>query len=230
MALFGEKYGDHVRMIQFGDSKELCGGTHVKNTGDIWYFKIISEGAVAAGVRRIEAITRGGAIQYFTEQEQLVERIKETLKNAQDPVKAITHLQDENAALHKELEQLKKEQAKQLKANLKAEFTEINGIQCLVKQVNAEASTLKDLAFQLGNEIENAFIFFASAQEDGKALLLCYIDKELVQAKGLDAGKIVRDLGKYIHGGGGGQPFFATAGGKNPDGIAEALSKVKDYL
>lgn len=230
MALFGEKYGDHVRMIQFGDSKELCGGTHVKNTGDIWYFKIISEGAVAAGVRRIEAITRGGAIQYFTEQEQLVERIKETLKNAQDPVKAITHLQDENAALHKELEQLKKEQAKQLKANLKAEFTEINGIQCLVKQVNAEISILKDLAFQLGNEIENAFIFFASAQEDGKALLLCYIDKALAQAKGLDAGKIVRDLGKYIHGGGGGQPFFATAGGKNPDGIAEALSKVKDYL
>ena len=99
-----------------------------------------------------------------------------------------------------------------------------------MKQVNAEVSTLKDLAFQLGNEIENAFIFFASAQEDGKALLLCYIDKELAQAKGLDAGKIVRDLGKYIHGGGGGQPFFATAGGKNPDGIAEALSKVKDYL
>lgn len=230
MALFGEKYGDRVRMIQFGDSKELCGGTHVKNTGDIWYFKIISEGAVAAGIRRIEAITRGGAMKYFTEQEQLVEQIKETLKNAQDPVKAIRHLQEENAALHKELEQLRKEQAKQLKTSLKAEFTEVNGVQCLVKQVDAEVATLKDLAFELGNEVKNAFVFFASAHEEGKALLLCYINKELAQAKGLDAGKIVRELGKYIHGGGGGQPFFATAGGKNPSGITEALSKVKDYL
>ena len=230
MALFGEKYGDRVRMIQFGDSKELCGGTHVKNTGDIWYFKIISEGAVAAGIRRIEAITRGGAMMYFTEQEQLVEQIKETLKNAQDPVKAIRHLQEENAVLHKELEQLRKEQAKQLKTSIKAEFTEVNGVQCLVKQVDAELATLKDLAFELGNEVKNAFIFFASAHEEGKALLLCYINKELAQAKGLDAGKIVRELGKYIHGGGGGQPFFATAGGKNPGGITEALSKVKDYL
>ena len=230
MALFGEKYGDRVRMIQFGDSKELCGGTHVKNTGDIWYFKIISEGAVAAGIRRIEAITRGGAMKYFTEQEQLVEQIKETLKNTQDPVKAIRHLQEENVALHKELEQLKKEQAKQLKASLKTEFTEVNGVQCLVKQVDAEVATLKDLAFELGNEVKNAFVFFASAHEEGKALLLCYINKELAQAKGLDAGKIVRELGKYIHGGGGGQPFFATAGGKNPSGITEALSKVKDYL
>ena len=230
MALFGEKYGDRVRMIQFGDSKELCGGTHVKNTGDIWYFKIISEGAVAAGIRRIEAITRGGAMKYFTEQEQLVEQIKETLKNAQDPVKAIRHLQEENAVLHKELEQLRKEQAKQLKTSIKAEFTEVNGVQCLVKQVDAEVATLKDLAFELGNEVKNAFVFFASAHEEGKALLLCYINKELAQAKGLDAGKIVRELGKYIHGGGGGQPFFATAGGKNPSGITEALSKVKDYL
>ena len=230
MALFGEKYGDRVRMIQFGDSKELCGGTHVKNTGDIWYFKIISEGAVAAGIRRIEAITRGGAMKYFTEQEQLVEQIKETLKNTQDPVKAITHLQEENTALHKELEQLRKEQAKQLKTSIKAEFTEVNGVQCLVKQVDAEVATLKDLAFELGNEVKNAFVFFASAHEEGKALLLCYINKDLAQAKGLDAGKIVRELGKYIHGGGGGQPFFATAGGKNPGGITEALSKVKDYL
>ena len=169
-------------------------------------------------------------MQYFIEQEQLVERIKETVKNTQDPVKAITHLQEENVALHRELEQLKKEQAKQLKANLKAEFTEINGIQCLIKQVDAEVATLKDLAFELGNEVKNAFVFFASAHEEGKALLLCYINKELAQAKGLDAGKIVRELGKYIHGGGGGQPFFATAGGKKPEGISEALSKVKDFL
>ena len=230
MALFGEKYGDYVRMIQFGESRELCGGTHVNNTADIWFFKIISEGAVAAGIRRIEAITKGGAMKYFAEQEALVNQIKDVLKNVQDPVKAITHLQEENAALHKELEQLKKEQAKQLKTNLKAEFTEIKGIRALIKQLNLDAATLKDLAFQLGNEVDNAFILFASAQEDGKVLLLCYINKELAAVKGLDAGKIVRELGKYVHGGGGGQPFFATAGGKKPEGIAEALSKVTEYL
>ena len=226
MALFGEKYGEHVRMIQFGDSRELCGGTHVKNTGDIWFFKILSEGAVAAGIRRIEAITCGGAVKYFAEQEKLVDNIKTTLKNAQDPIKAIVHLQEENAQLHKELELLKKEQAKNLKVSLKNEFASINGVQCLIKQLNLDTTTLKDLAFQLGNEVENPFVLFGSAYE-GKALLLCYIGKELAQAKGLDAGKIVRELGKYIHGGGGGQPFFATAGGKNPEGIAEALEKAQ---
>ena len=226
MALFGEKYGDHVRMIQFGDSRELCGGTHVKNTGDIWFFKILSEGAVAAGIRRIEAITCGGAMKYFAEQEKLVDNIKATLKNAQDPIKAIVHLQEENAQLQKELELLKKEQAKSLKVSLKNEFAPINGVQCLIKQLDLDTATLKDLAFQLGNEVENPFILFGSAYE-GKALLLCYIGKELAQTKGLDAGKIVRELGKYIHGGGGGQPFFATAGGKNPEGIAEALEKAQ---
>ena len=229
MALFGEKYGDHVRMIQFGDSRELCGGTHVKNTGDIWFFKILSEGAVAAGIRRIEAITCGGAVKYFAEQEKLVDNIKTTLKNVQDPIKAIVHLQEENAQLHKELELLKKEQAKNLKVSLKNEFASINGVQCLIKQLDLDTTTLKDLAFQLGNEVENPFVLFGSAYE-GKALLLCYIGKELAQAKGLDAGKIVRELGKYIHGGGGGQPFFATAGGKNPEGIAEALEKAQTLV
>ena len=229
MALFGEKYGDHVRMIQFGDSRELCGGTHVKNTGDIWFFKILSEGAVAAGIRRIEAITCGGAVKYFAEQEKLVDNIKTTLKNVQDPIKAIVHLQEENAQLHKELELLKKEQAKNLKVSLKNEFASINGVQCLIKQLDLDTTTLKDLAFQLGNEVENPFVLFGSAYE-GKALLLCYIGKELAQAKGLDAGKIVRELGKYIHGGGGGQPFFATAGGKNPEGIAEALEKAQALI
>ena len=229
MALFGEKYGDHVRMIQFGDSRELCGGTHVKNTGDIWFFKILSEGAVAAGIRRIEAITSGGAMKYFVEQEKLVDNIKSTLKNAQDPIKAIVHLQEENAQLQKELELLKKEQAKNLKVSLKNEFAPINGVQSLIKQLDLDTATLKDLAFQLGNEVENPFILFGSAYE-GKALLLCYIGKELAQTKGLDAGKIVRELGKYIRGGGGGQPFFATAGGKNPEGIAEALEKAQTLV
>ena len=230
MALFGEKYGDKVRMIQFGESRELCGGTHVKNTGDIWFFKIVSEGAVAAGVRRIEAITNAGALKHFLLQEKLLEEVKSSLKNPQDPVKAIASLQEENARLHKELEQLKKEQAKQLKGELKGEFVPVGGVQCLSKRLDLDLATLKDLAFMLGEEVKDAFILFGSAQEDGKALLLCYINKELAKNKGLDAGKIVRELGKCIQGGGGGQPFFATAGGKKPEGIAEALEKVKTML
>ena len=230
MALFGEKYGDKVRMIQFGESRELCGGTHVKNTGDIWFFKIVSEGAVAAGVRRIEAITNAGALKYFLEQERLLEGVKTSLKNPQDPIKAIASLQEENARLHKELEQLKREQAKQLKGELKSEFVAVGDVQCLTKRLDLDLATLKDLAFMLGEEVKDAFILFGAAQEDGKALLLCYINKELAKNKGLDAGKIVRELGKCIQGGGGGQPFFATAGGKKPEGIAEALEKVKSFL
>ena len=230
MALFGEKYGDKVRMIQFGKSRELCGGTHVKNTGDIWFFKIVSEGAVAAGVRRIEAITNAGALKHFLLQEKLLEEVKSSLKNPQDPVKAIANLQEENARLHKELEQLKKEQAKQLKGELKGEFVPVGDVQCLTKRLDLDVAILKDLAFMLGEEVKDAFILFGSAQEDGKALLLCYINKELAKNKGLDAGKIVRELGKCIQGGGGGQPFFATAGGKKPEGIAEALEKVKTML
>nr|WP_314800773.1 alanine--tRNA ligase [uncultured Capnocytophaga sp.] len=230
MALFGEKYGDKVRMIQFGESRELCGGTHVKNTGDIWFFKIVSEGAVAAGVRRIEAITNAGALKHFLLQEKLLEEIKSSLKNPQDPIKSIVNLQEENARLHKELEQLKREQAKQLKGELKGEFVTISGVQCLTKRLDLDIATLKDLAFMLGEEVKDAFILFGSTQDDGKALLLCYINKELAKNKGLDAGKIIRELGKYIQGGGGGQPFFATAGGKKPEGIQEALDKAKEYL
>jgi len=230
MALFGEKYGEKVRMIQFGESRELCGGTHVKNTGDIWFFKIVSEGAVAAGVRRIEAITNAGALKHFLLQEKLLEEIKSSLKNPQDPIKSIVNLQEENARLHKELEQLKREQAKQLKGELKSEFVPVSDVQCLTKRLDLDMATLKDLAFMLGEEVKDAFILFGSTQEDGKALLLCYINKELAKNKGLDAGKIIRELGKYIQGGGGGQPFFATAGGKKTEGIQEALDKAKEYL
>ena len=230
MALFGEKYGEKVRMIQFGESRELCGGTHVKNTGDIWFFKIVSEGAVAAGVRRIEAITNAGALKHFLLQEKLLEEIKSSLKNPQDPIKSIVNLQEENARLHKELEQLKREQAKQLKGELKGEFVPVGDVQCLTKRLDLDMATLKDLAFMLGEEVKDAVILFGAAQEDGKALLLCYINKELAKNKGLDAGKIVRELGKCIQGGGGGQPFFATAGGKKPEGIQEALDKAKEYL
>ncbi|WP_026730477.1 alanine--tRNA ligase [Flavobacterium denitrificans] len=229
IALFGEKYGDLVRTIKFGDSVELCGGTHVANTSDIWHFKIVSEGAVAAGIRRIEAITSEAAKEYFESQAVSLNEIKEALKNAQDPVKSILALQDENAQLKKQLEALLKDKAKNMKADLAKELQEINGVQFLAKQVDLNPEGAKDLAYELGNSYHNLFVVFATAHE-GKPMLTCYISKEIVAEKNLNAGQVVRELGKYIQGGGGGQPFFATAGGKNVDGIAEALSKAVDFV
>ncbi|MBW1656866.1 alanine--tRNA ligase [Flavobacterium quisquiliarum] len=229
IALFGEKYGDLVRTIKFGDSVELCGGTHVANTSDIWHFKIVSEGAVAAGIRRIEAITSEAAKEYFESQAVSLAEIKDALKNAQDPVKSILALQDENAQLKKQLEALLKDKAKNMKADLAKELQEINGVQFLAKQVDLNPEGAKDLAYELGGSYSNLFVVFATAHE-GKPMLTCYISKEIVAAKNLNAGLVVRELGKYIQGGGGGQPFFATAGGKNVDGIAEALTKAVDFV
>lgn len=229
LALFGEKYGDSVRAIRFGQSMELCGGTHVAQTSDIWYFKIKSEGAVAAGIRRIEAITNKAVGGYFETVEKEFDAVKQVLKNAKNPVKAITTLQDENSTLKKQVEQLLKEKAGNLKGDLKHEITAINGINFLAKKVDLDAKGIKDLAHELGGELDNLFLFFG-AENDGKATLTCYISKELVSSKDLHAGTIVRELGKHIQGGGGGQPFFATAGGKNPDGIDAALEAVKTYL
>ncbi len=229
MALFGEKYGDNVRAIKFGDSMELCGGIHVNNTADIWYFKIVSEGAVASGIRRIEAITADAVKEYFASQADKLKEINGVLKNAQDPIKAVVSLQDENAKLKKQLEALLKDKAKNMKDDLAKELQEINGIQFLAKQVDLNPEGAKDLAYELGNTSKNLFLVLATAEE-GKPMLTCYISKELVAEKNLNAGQVVRELGKYIQGGGGGQPFFATAGGKNVDGIAEALAKAVDYV
>lgn len=229
MALFGEKYGDNVRAIKFGDSMELCGGIHVSNTADIWYFKIISEGAVAAGIRRIEAITGDAVKDFFASQENTLAEIKESLKNPQDVLKAVSSLQEDNAKLKKQVEQLLKDKAKGLKGELEAQIKEVNGVQFLATQVDLDANGVKDLAYELGNNKTNLFLVLATASED-KPMLTCYISKELVADKGLNAGQVVRELGKYIQGGGGGQPFFATAGGKNVNGIAEALDKAVDFI
>lgn len=229
MALFGEKYGDTVRTVRYGKSFELCGGTHVKNTGDIWYFKIISESAVASGVRRIEAITNDAVKDYYEEHDRAFYKIRGLLNNAQEPVKAIQSLQSENADLKKQVENLLKEKAKNLKGHLKNQLTEINGVQFLAKKVDLDASGIKDLSFEIGQQYDNLFLLFA-AEKDGKALLSCYISKGLVESKNLNAGTIVRELGKHIQGGGGGQPFFATAGGKNPAGIEKALEDAQTYL
>lgn len=229
IALFGEKYGDAVRAIKFGNSIELCGGTHVQNTKDIWHFIITSEGAVASGIRRIEALTGDFAKQYFIDRSESFASIQNALNNAQDPLKAVESLQEENQNLQKQVKELLKDKAKNLKGDLKSEIEQINGVNFLAKKIDLDAAGLKDLAFEMGGETENLFLVFGSEQ-DGKALLACYISKELAAEKNLDAGKIVRELGKFIQGGGGGQPFFATAGGKNPAGIDEALEKAKEFL
>ncbi|GGD86549.1 alanine--tRNA ligase [Planktosalinus lacus] len=229
IALFGEKYGDSVRAIKFGDSMELCGGIHVKNTANIWHFKITGEGAVASGIRRIEAITGDAVKHYFKEQETKLETINQFFKNPQDTVKAVKNLQEENNELKKQIEQLLKDKAKGLKIELQTELQEINGVQFLAKQVDLEANALKDLAYELGANSKNLFLFLATVQND-KPMLTCYISKELVAEKGLNAGQIVRELGKYIQGGGGGQPFFATAGGKDPEGISKALNQAIEYI
>jgi alanyl-tRNA synthetase len=229
MALFGEKYGDNVRMIEFGNSKELCGGIHVKNTAEIWHFKIISEGAVAAGIRRIEAITGDAVKDFYTSQENTLAEIKEVLKNPQDVLKSVASLQDDNAKLKKQLEQLVKEKIEGLKNTLVADFQEINGIQFLAKQVDLSMSSTKDLAQAIGISKPNAFVFLASI-EDNAPNIHCYISKELVAEKGLNAGNVIRELGKLIDGNGGGQPFFASGKGKNVDGIKEALEKVIEFV
>ncbi len=229
MALFGEKYGDTVRMIEFGESKELCGGIHVKNTADIWHFKIVSEGAVAAGIRRIEAITGDAVKDFFTQQENALTSIKDVLKNPQDTLKAVVSLQDENAKLKKQIEQLVKEKAKNLKSELAAQLQEINGVKFLATQVDLSPEGAKDLVYELGTLGNDLFLILATAEDD-KPMLTCYISKELATAKNLNAGQVVRELGKYIQGDGGGQPFFATAGGKNVAGIKEALEKAVDFV
>ena len=229
MALFGEKYGDAVRTIRFGQSIELCGGTHVNNTADIWHFKIVSESAVAAGIRRIEAITNDAVKSYFHDNNRAFFEMKDLLNNAKEPVKALQNLQEENTALKKQIEQLLKDKAQNIKGQLKSEIKEINGVNFLAKKLDLDASGIKDLCFELGSQFDNLFLLFG-AENNGKAILSCYISKNLVESKGLNAGTIVRELGKHIQGGGGGQPFFATAGGKNPDGINAALSAVEAYL
>ena len=229
MALFGEKYGDTVRTIRFGQSMELCGGTHVQNTADIWHFKIRSESAIAAGIRRIEAITYDAVKEFYFENNRALYEIRDILNNTKNPVKAVSDLNAENADLKKQIENLLKEKTKDLKGTLLTELQEVNGINFIAKELDLDAHGIKDLSFELGKEVDNLFACFGTNQ-NGKALLSCYISKNLVSEKELNAGRIVQEMGKHIQGGGGGQPFFATAGGKNPDGIKKALECVIDYI
>ena len=230
IALFGEKYGDTVRTIKFGKSVELCGGTHVKNTGDIWHFKIKSESAVASGIRRIEAITNDAVKDFYAENSNTLFEIKNLLNNPKEPIKAVQKLQDENSSLQKQIEQLLKDKAQNLSGEIKAQLKEINGVQFLATKTDIDANGIKNLAFAIGKEHKNLFLLFATAPSKDKAMLTCYISKELANERGYHAGTVVRELGKLIDGGGGGQNFFATAGGKNPAGISKALENAKNYL
>lgn len=230
MALFGEKYGDLVRVIKFGNSTELCGGTHVSATGNIGLFKITSEAAVAAGIRRIEAVTGPGALNYVNNILAQFEAVSQLSRDTKNVVAGIESLVNENLQLKKDLEKLVLAQAAQQKIELKASVNNINGINYIGKLVDLNsADAIKDLAFQLKQEVSDLFLVLA-VEIDGKAQLTVMLDDSLVKDKGLNASQIIRDLAKHIKGGGGGQPFYATAGGKDPNGIPAALEAAEKIV
>lgn len=230
MMLFGEKYGEKVRVVKFGESVELCGGTHVAATGQIGLFKIVSESAIAAGVRRIEAITAEHAERYVNDQIKTLKSIQETIKGSKDILAGILNLVKENAELSKQIEAFNRERLKILKAELKSKMLVERGVNIISGKVFVDnAGMIKDLAFQLKGEVENLFLVLGS-EMNGKPGLTVMISENLVAEKGLNAGQIVREAGKEIQGGGGGQPFYATAGGKNAAGLDAAIEKALSFL
>ena len=229
MALFGEKYGDEVRVIKFNDSVELCGGTHVNNTAQVGFFKITSESSVAAGVRRIEAITSAKAVQFMEEKLTLLDELSGLLKDPKDIKTAIQQLLQQNATLNKELESMKQDKSKNIKEELIGEMKEINGARLLAKQVDLDPESIKDLAFQLKAKYDNLLLVLGSDHK-GKAVLSVMVADKLVNERQLNAAEIVRDLARDIQGGGGGQPFFATAGGKDPSGLKKAIDRAGHFI
>lgn len=230
IALFGEKYGDTVRVIRFGESIELCGGTHVHSTGQIGYFVILSESAISAGVRRIEAITGEKADEYLHEKLNELAEARALFNQGRELKLSVEALMEENEKLRRQISTLEKKEASGVKDELKhaarkvGEVTVISGRTTL-----ASAQAVKDLAYQLKGEVPGLFLVLG-AEIDGKPLLTVMIAEEVVQAKGVDAGKIVREAGKEIKGGGGGQPFYATAGGKEVAGLDAAIAKALSFL
>ena len=228
-ALFGEKYGDTVRTIRFGESMELCGGTHVANTAELWHFTITSESAVASGIRRIEAVTSDEAKKLVYYQAAMVDELKVQLKNPKNLVQSVQALQDENTKLRKEIEQLNKQFVQQLISELESNIVTHNGRSVLLQEVALDAAGMKDALFQLGNNRDDLVAVLASRKND-KPILSCYVSKAIAQNGTITANVIIKEIGQHIQGGGGGQPFFATAGGKNPDGIPKALEAAKALI
>ena len=229
MALFGEKYGDNVRVIKFGDSVELCGGIHISNTSKIGLFKITSESAVAAGVRRIEAITGPSAEAYFKEKAAKLDAINELLKNPKDLEKAIEDLLAKNQQLNKEIESFQREKAKTVKSELKAKIISIGNIHFLGEIVVLDTNSVKDILFQLKAETTD-FVGVIGNTEGEKCGLSLIISENLVEANQWNAAQFIREVSSHIQGGGGGQPFFATAGGKQASGLATAINAIRTKL
>jgi alanyl-tRNA synthetase len=224
MALFGEKYGDVVRVVRFGDSVELCGGTHTPNTGTIGLFKIVSESAVAAGVRRIEAVTGAKAMENLHHMEDLLKGLKNLMNNVPDLQGAIEKLVAENADARKQLEAVANEKAAALAAKLEAEAVEINGIKVVRYDHSSDPAIVRNVALLLQKKVENFVLAGAFAYDNKPNLVLLY-SNDLV-AKGKNAGKDIREAAKFIQGGGGGQSGLATAGGRNLEGLTDALNKL----
>jgi alanyl-tRNA synthetase len=231
VALFGEKYGEKVRVIAFDPhfSAELCGGTHVNSTGNIGYFKIISEGAIAAGIRRVEALTGQDAINWVNERLDTFEEVKTLLKNPKNVPTALEQLQQENEQLRRSIEDLKKDQARQMVGELVDSAQSIDGINFISAKVEMDAAMAKNLAYEIKNKVDNLFLVLGNVHE-GKPGLTIMISENLTVERKLHAGNIIRELAKNIQGGGGGQAFFATAGGKNHEGLHKALMQGKEYL
>ena len=225
MALFGEKYGEEVRVMKYGTSIELCGGTHLPSTGMIGSFRIVSESSIAAGVRRIEAVTATNAEAFLYKQEDTLKEIKALLNNTPDVVKALQKLLSEESALKAELDTLQRAHAIRLKKELLALNIERSGYRMFVLQGEEKADTIKDIAFQLRGELHEPFVFVAATTEGARGLLTIMLSEEAI-ASGLHAGNLVKEAARLIQGGGGGQPHFATAGGKDGNRLPEALELI----
>ena len=229
LAFFGEKYGDTVRVVRFGKSVELCGGTHVAASGQIGFFKITSESAIAAGIRRIEAITADEAEAYVHARVEVDNELKAMLKNPKDIVKGVQSLIEENKKLQKLTESLNKKVSEALLGDLKSDMREINGVNVIASKVDVDTAIAKNMAFNILKDNKNVLVVLGN-EAGGKAFLTVAVGEDLIQEKGLNAGNIIRELAREIQGGGGGQAHFATAGGKDPSGIDRALEKLNELL
>lgn len=225
MALFGEKYGDEVRVVKYGSSIELCGGTHIPATGMIGSLRVVGESSIAAGVRRIEAVTAEGAEEFGYVQQDLIREVRTLLGNMPNIAQAIRKSIEENSEMKKQLEDYVKEKAGQLKKEIVAKAVEKNGVKLMTFVGKGNMDAMKDVAFQIKGETTDSFMFVAGIIDDAKCSLMVMLSDELV-ADGLNAGKLVKEAAKHIQGGGGGQPHFATAGGKNVNGLTIAIDAV----